>query len=113
MALYRLHRKDWEERIRAIYGSTATPKSLGKRKASVDDEEGLSSVTVAKKYQKQDQPTTNPGGGRKGISSGLSTVIKRAGEKIKRGRLAPKSPKEGGGKADWWSTLDGVKGDPM
>ncbi|OCB90949.1 phosphoglycerate mutase-like protein [Sanghuangporus baumii] len=112
MALYRLHRKEWEKQFRAIYGITSSSKSLGKRKAPVKDEDDShdqeSSFTTVKKSKRKKQTTVIPGSGKQGISLGISTVVKRAGEKIKIGKLAPEAPKEGGGKTRWWATLDSV-----
>ncbi|KAL5504520.1 REX4 [Sanghuangporus vaninii] len=112
MALYRLHRKEWEKQFRAIYGITSSSKSLGKRKAPVKDEDDShnqeSSFTTVKKPKRKKQTSVTPGSGKQGISLGISTVVKRAGEKIKMGRLAPEAPKEGGGKTRWWATLDSV-----
>ncbi|KAL5483063.1 REX4 [Sanghuangporus weigelae] len=112
MALYRLHRKEWEKQFRTIYGITSSSKSLGKRKAPVEDDDSShgreSSVTTVKTSKRKGQMAVIPGSGKKGISSGISTVVKRAGQKIKIGRFAPEAPKEGGEKTSWWSTLDGV-----
>ncbi len=54
MAVYRIHRKEWEK-------GTKQP-ALSKKRKKPDD---------------NDEPEEFPGGGRKGVSSGLSTVVKR------------------------------------
>lgn len=61
MAVYRIHRKEWEK------GSKQQQPSK-KRKKPEDDDEG----------------EEHPGGGRKGVSSGLSTIV------TKRGGASPK-----------------------
>ena len=80
MAIYRLHRKEWEKGIKPL---------------------------VSAKKRKQADPEEFPGGGRRGVSSGLSTVTKAA-------RPGPKYfPSQGqaqagsGTKNAWWKELNG------
>lgn len=85
MAVYRLHRKEWEKGNRP----------LGKKRARADEgakgegEDGEDSVATLREF---------PGGGRKGISSGLTTVVRRGSN-------------SGGEKVKWWKELaTGLKG---
>ena len=91
MALYRLHKTEWEQQLRqsteAWKAKTGKSKGIdaedskvdtGKRKRSEDghEEEGAELRFSTKKRKER-----FPGGGRKGVSSGLSVVVRRNGEK--------------------------------
>lgn len=71
MAVYRLHRKEWEK------GSKPMPASSKKRKKLDDETEEF------------------PGGGRKGVSSGLSTVVTGPRKNVPAAKKA------------WWKELAG------
>ncbi|KDQ56320.1 hypothetical protein JAAARDRAFT_132817 [Jaapia argillacea MUCL 33604] len=117
MAVYRLHRKHWEKGNRPIASEPATPsaksgKNKNKRKrVEREDGDGVSA---------DEDPLLKvfPGGGRKGISSGLSVVVKRAGVKESKvahgGRGDRRSVGVGGTKtqSEWWKDLgsSGSKG---
>ncbi|KII95459.1 hypothetical protein PLICRDRAFT_48417 [Plicaturopsis crispa FD-325 SS-3] len=87
MAIYRLHRKEWEKGL-----STLTPEHRTKRKRPAQSDD--------------DEDTPIPGGGRKGVSSGLSTVIKRKGSSVVTRKGT--STQGDGGKSDWWKELGGT-----
>ncbi|KAI0707097.1 ribonuclease H-like domain-containing protein [Earliella scabrosa] len=134
MALFRLHRKTWETNVRPIAAtrskspapSTSSPAPSAKpskrpRSTSptdgVDDdasnEDKDESVvsravsTSAKKKGKTKAAKTFPGGGRRGVSSGLSTVIKRGvAEKGSRAQTKVKAKT----KEKWWKELGGGGG---
>ncbi|THH30878.1 hypothetical protein EUX98_g3325 [Antrodiella citrinella] len=76
MAVYRLHRKDWDKGVRPPRTSASK-----KRKATEDDSDGddddAQGRNPAKRKKSKKQEKAFPGGGRKGVSSGLSTVIKQ------------------------------------
>ncbi|KAK0462857.1 ribonuclease H-like domain-containing protein [Desarmillaria tabescens] len=74
MAVYRLHRKEWEK-------GTVQKKPEGKKRKRQDAN------------NEEVQVDAFPGGGRKGVSSGLATVVRRKDE--------------GGGskKTQWWKEL--------
>ncbi|KLT42078.1 hypothetical protein CC85DRAFT_274944 [Cutaneotrichosporon oleaginosum] len=92
MALYRLHKEAWEASMRGVMDAyarktgTVMPGKKGKRKR----EDG------------EDEESKFPGGGRKGISSGLSVVVKRFGKKVEDQprRRGPAPSSSGGG--NWW-----------
>jgi RNA exonuclease 4 len=111
MALYRLYKPEWEASLRKVteaYREKAglAPPVKGKRKRGDsegadgddgdDDDEGAERST--KKKQKE-----FPGGGRKGVSSGLSVVVKRFGKKVEsdqpRRRGLQGAPASSG---NWW-----------
>ncbi|TFK64287.1 ribonuclease H-like protein [Pluteus cervinus] len=73
MAVYRLHRKDWEK---GNSSSAPTQKETKKRRRnkSVGDASTADNASVSS--------NETPGGGKKGISSGLSTIV-RLGQKVK------------------------------
>ncbi|KZT69707.1 ribonuclease H-like protein [Daedalea quercina L-15889] len=81
MAVYRLHRKEWEKGQR----QDGQPSSSKKRKRAASDAQSAttSSAIVARKYV---------GGGRKGVSSGLSTIVMRKETSTN--------------KDQWWTKLD-------
>lgn len=85
MALYRLHRKEWEKGQQPEGAASASSKK--KRKRSEEAEERVHSSEVTDKRVIE----AFPGGGRKGVSSGLSTVVKRRGGEAKKDK--------------WWATL--------
>ncbi|KAJ7165761.1 ribonuclease H-like domain-containing protein [Mycena filopes] len=117
MAVYRIHRKEWEKGSRPL----PPPKVKAKGKAKADAEEGsddddeLESDDDAEdmgRPKTATQSKTFPGGGRKGVSSGLSTVVKRTAHSG-RGRGGDKRSiggGGGGGGGDWWKELGGAKG---
>ena len=80
MAVFRIHRKEWEkETNHSIFREPGKFKKRKRNERGNDDEDG-------------DANGGTIGGGRKGVSSGLSTVVKRA--------------RSGGvGKEKWWDVL--------
>ncbi|KAF5346288.1 hypothetical protein D9758_011496 [Tetrapyrgos nigripes] len=161
MAVYRLHRKEWEKSSLGIQAATLlppnaaakgkTPEPAGdgerdgrnnektkkkdkykykekRRKAPADEEDdddendenadgrGLSSGLSSKSSKKPKKQKEFPGGGRKGVSSGLSTVVRRKGKaesdrgKARGGTAGPgpgPSQKNSGVKDPWWKELGG------
>lgn len=99
MAIFRLHRKLWEKDLPRSHFLTA---SRQKRPAPEEDEdseeEEEGSSTEAANHPKKPRATPKkefPGGGRRGVSSGLSTVIKRKDAPGKSSKSA------------WWKDLNG------
>lgn len=100
MALYRLHKVEWEKQLRPA--TEAFKAKTGKRKRS-DKEEGEVEEGVNKKAE-------FPGGGRKGVSSGLGLIVKKNGVRVesqtKRGGKGGKdngdSGEAGGNGLNWW-----------
>ena len=96
MAVYRLHRKEWEKGIRPVgeHSGSSSGSSWRKRR-HVDDDvkggDGSGSGDVRSGSQ-----LVGGGGGRKGVSSGLSTVVRR-------GRGGVETSK-------WWKELGGRSG---
>lgn len=95
MAIFRLYKREWEKNLRPV---TASSK---KRKRDDDedstyDEETINGETVSTKGSPS--KVQFPGGGRKGVSSGLSTVVRQQGKHA--GLTTPKTTKQG-----WWKDL--------
>ena len=101
MALYRLHKVEWEQQPRASTDAWREKTGSGKRKRPEEDLEGGGSPKRREEF---------PGGGRKGISSGLAVVVRRLGQKSgeggegQSGRRGPVGT-AGGGK--WWEEAAG------
>lgn len=88
MAIYRLHRKEWEKGNKPPLTKKRkrADKSQDEERGDPDGEDGKAGAT-----------STNPRGGRKGISSGLTTVVRHG------------TP--GDQKTRWWKELgEGSKG---
>ena len=79
MAVFRIHRKEWEKGFRPL-GAGASKK---RKRSESDTQEDL----------------TLPGEGKKGVSSGLSTIVKRTPQT--RTKAAVKAPS-----SSWWTTLE-------
>ncbi|KAF6752184.1 ribonuclease H-like domain-containing protein [Ephemerocybe angulata] len=106
MAVYRIHKKAWDKLLGAFARTdTLSLAVAGKRKAEEEDEEEEDEPRKAKKVK-----GVLPGPeGRKGVSSGLSTVVRRGSQvQIKgKGKGRGASGAGGGGedKAQWWAQL--------
>ena len=95
MAIYRLHRKQWEK------GYAAVPIRV-KQKTKVEptiprQPKSIGAESVARRATKASLPSSEQ---RKGVSSGLSTVVRR--------RMKAKGG-VGGTKVKWWTELAGTK----
>ena len=129
MAVYRLHRKEWDRGFPPPPGVTSSSK---KRKASSvetdGNDEGDSIGAAAptpihvKNKDKRKVPSNRtlkiieksfPGGGRKGVSSGLSTIIKRRDGRDETASVK-QMEKARRNKTEWWKELNsptsGAKG---
>jgi hypothetical protein len=113
MALYRLHRKEWEKTFNQHSHLQFTKQKSKKRKRK-DEEIGggsreeisargkLITTSTKKAHMNVNEGATMGSGGRKGISSGLSTVIKwHDGSKRQNLDRSIKVHEE-----EWWSTLN-------
>lgn len=126
MALYRLHKTAWEQSIRPT--TEAFKAKLNKGKAKDDsgsgagkrkrddengeDEEDEEREGEARNKKGKKEREEFPGGGRKGVSSGLSVVIRRGGKRIDGPRQrgvprgstgqSPAVPSSGG---SWWEEV--------
>ncbi|KAG5718637.1 hypothetical protein E4T56_gene16514 [Termitomyces sp. T112] len=70
MGIFRLHRKEWEKGTKLL----SQAKKRKREEGAVDDdaeEEGKGEAEV------ETSTSTFPGGGRKGVSSGLTTIVRR------------------------------------
>ena len=87
MAVFRLHRKEWEKEMKPM-----TRKRLRAEKDD-DDKDALQAPQAS-------MPVAFPGGGRKGVSSGLATVVRRRGGSTRGSVPGPEKKK-------WWKELVG------
>lgn len=106
MAVYRLHRKEWEKGLRPVAEYAAKTQSKShKRKATEDDDgdggEDGDAEDENRGGEREKRRDIYPGGGRKGVSSGLSTVV-----------TGGKGPGRGGEaeKQKWWTQIGGGSG---
>ena len=144
MAVYRLHKKSWDQ-ISGVFARPAPDSNsnsssgsvkAGKRNADelvegpdedgdADEEgEGEEGGEAKKKPSKARRGTLPGPEGRKGVSSGLATVVRRGGVTVKtgvsvRGGLGKGGGKSGGGgskgggdaeKGQWWAKLPATAG---
>lgn len=130
MAIYRIHRKEWEKGHRPLPEPSSSSSSSSKPKASRkavaastgagehepsldwatedekdDDVETVTKVKITKsKKVKKANKKEFPGGGRKGVSSGLSVVVAhRGGGASKSGGERPGTKART--KSGWWKEL--------
>ncbi|KAJ7895822.1 ribonuclease H-like domain-containing protein [Mycena leptocephala] len=115
MAVYRLHRKEWERSAPRLRVSSVS--ATGKRRADEDEDEDEDedAPSIPKDNRIKDTKTKPafPGGGRKGVSSGLSTVVRRSDGVSASGGDKRGKGKGGGGGGEWWKVLGtggGAKG---
>ncbi|KAK6907502.1 hypothetical protein I203_101496 [Kwoniella mangroviensis CBS 8507] len=121
MGLYRLHKVEWEKQLyrtteayRAKIGKSKKPDNADKKRKRDDDDDGEGEdedeveVHERGKKGKRDQ---FPGGGRKGISSGLGLIVRKNGKRVdsgggfreeKRNQPATSSVSSG----NWWESVD-------
>ncbi|KAF9465192.1 ribonuclease H-like domain-containing protein [Collybia nuda] len=97
MAVYRLHRKEWENGTKQLAKTADTGKK--RKRGEKKDHEGAEADEAGDGDGGDVMGGKNPpGGGRKGVSSGLTTIVRR-GTAIEAGE-----PKE---KKKWWKELAG------
>ena len=95
MAIYRLHRREWDKGKSLLLPSSEVP--------------GCSDLprTPKKRKHPNGEGDNDPsGGGRKGLSSGLSTVVRRSDSSNTKNTSALMLKK----KTEWWAELGSSKG---
>ncbi|KAJ8489100.1 hypothetical protein ONZ45_g13705 [Pleurotus djamor] len=88
MALFRLHKHEWEKNLHPVINKKK------RKREDVEDEDNVEESDVEASAEQE-----FPGGGRKGVSSGLSTIVRRKG---KAGSAPPRPSKT---KKGWWKDL--------
>ncbi|KAJ9121490.1 hypothetical protein QFC22_002106 [Naganishia vaughanmartiniae] len=113
MALYRLHMTEWEATVRKATEAFRAKTSAKRKQEEVpeisddDDEDG--GAPRSKKTKSKSTEEIFPGGGRKGISSGLSTVVKYHGKNNNKEQRPPqtfesvRTRKENAVEGNWWA----------
>ena len=105
MAIFRLNRKEWEKDFKAVPNPSQPTNSSKKRK--LPDFEGNEDFTENSSEKKGKKRAENfPGGGRRGVSSGLSTVIKHHHSGTSKSGSSGSKSSTGG---KWWKTLETTK----
>ncbi|ORY28641.1 ribonuclease H-like domain-containing protein [Naematelia encephala] len=118
MALYRLHKTQWERDLRHVTEAyrvkSEAVKGKGKRKREDKEEEREEDEAEDGEKEGERKKKAFPGGGRKGISSGLSVVVKRNGQRVEGGRKRGDGGGGGegggegaGGGGNWWEAVPG------
>ncbi|EIN06614.1 hypothetical protein PUNSTDRAFT_105720 [Punctularia strigosozonata HHB-11173 SS5] len=121
MAIFRIHKKEWEKSQRPMTANVRQNETSAKKSDLMDDDDrettshGASADTASnvkkgkrKRNEKEGGSGLFPGGGRKGVSSGKSVVIRRRGDVVdERGRQKGSAAGHGGRKAagNWWADL--------
>ena len=95
MAIYRLHRREWDKGKSLLVPSSEGPYRLD-----------LPRPPKKRKHTNAEGDINPSGGGRKGISSGLSTVVRRF-DSSKTKNTSPLMLKK---KTQWWAELGSSKG---
>jgi RNA exonuclease 4 len=118
MALYRLFKIEWEQSIRPATeaykaklgkGKGKEKDGGGKRKRDADSDEEEEEAPGEKQDKKRKEEF--PGGGRRGVSSGLSVIVRRGGKRVDgpRQRGIPRSStgqESGTGSGgSWWEQV--------
>jgi len=93
MAIYRLHRREWDKGK-----SLLLPSSEGSGRLD------LPRIPKKRKYSNGEGDNDPSGGGKKGVSSGLSTVVRRSSKTKNTSPLISKK------KTEWWAELGSSKG---
>jgi RNA exonuclease 4 len=100
MAVYRLHRKEWEKGNKQLAKHGESGK---KRKRHKNSELKGSEAHSDEDSEGEEVKVKYPGGGRKGVSSGLTTVVRRGANS--RNREVQGSGNTGEKKNKWWKDL--------
>jgi RNA exonuclease 4 len=94
MALYRLHRREWDKGFQPILAANSKTKT--------EDTSATETSQLTKK-KKGPPAVVYPGGGRKGVSSGLSVVVKHGPPGSKQSRNV--DGRKDTNKDQWWKQL--------
>ena len=108
MAIYRLHRKEWDKSFGPPVPYTTGTTGAKKRKEPVGEsanEDASSNTASFSKGKNAVKRKDFPGGGRKGVSSGLSTVIKGKDGRMHNGESTSRTKNVSLSKDEWWTTL--------
>lgn len=113
MAVYRLHKRAWDASLPV---SHLKPSSLTPRQEAGIDPDSEDSGYEDHAEPKRKRRSSNesfPGGGRRGVSSGLSTIVRtnKGGARNGRSSAEAKNTRPSHApKGKWWQTLGGSSG---
>lgn len=113
MAIYRLHKRAWDASLPVSHLKPSTLISRQETGGGHDSDDSGDEDKAEPKRKRRSSNESFPGGGRRGVSSGLSTIVKVNGGPTRKGRPStetknlrhPHAPK-----GKWWQTLDGSGG---
>ena len=117
MALYRAYKSRIDQSARPLSlkrkhahasptpGGSPTPQETRASDPRAENLESDALPTPKKKRRVSEPSGGGPGTGRKGISSGLSTVVRVNGKRVKD----PKGTASGSTGGDWWTRLVGTE----
>ncbi|KAG8739104.1 3'-5' exonuclease [Ceratobasidium sp. 414] len=121
MAIYRLHKRSWDASLPVSHlrGSASSTRHAPDEDGDSENS-GTESLGRPRRKRRSSDSESFPGGGRRGVSSGLSTVVRGGGHKSgkrKTGVQRTKSLAATGdlqhshvGKEKWWQSLAGPGG---
>ncbi|CEL58428.1 RNA exonuclease 4 OS=Cryptococcus neoformans var, neoformans serotype D (strain B-3501A) GN=REX4 PE=3 SV=1 [Rhizoctonia solani AG-1 IB] len=107
MAIYRLHKRAWDASLPAAHvkrARTASGNEAESGNFATDEDTDQTKETRAKR-KRRNSAGEFPGGGRKGVSSGLGTIVKPRAVKAGKEKVQHGSADQGSSK--WWQTLGG------
>ncbi|KAG8690226.1 hypothetical protein FRC11_013051 [Ceratobasidium sp. 423] len=108
MAIYRLHKRAWDASLPASRVKRAKTTSGNKAESGNPTTRGDADQTrEGKAKRKHRNSAESPGGGRKGVSSGLGVITKTRSGKVAKASQGERSADQAGPK--WWETLGGDK----
>ncbi|KAH7335011.1 hypothetical protein B0J17DRAFT_97099 [Rhizoctonia solani] len=104
MAIYRLHKRAWDaslpvSHVRRAKATSSSEPGSGKVAADEDDDQTQGKA----KRKRRNSAGEFPGGGRRGVSSGLGTIVKSRAVKSGKESSADQA------RSKWWQTLGGGK----
>jgi RNA exonuclease 4 len=100
MAVYRLHRKEWEKGNKGL----AKPGESGKKRKRHKVNEGKTPEAGSDEDGDGEKVKSEfPGGGRKGVSSGLTTTVMRRGANARSRAIGSGGSRQK--KTEWWKEL--------
>lgn len=111
MAIYRLHKHAWDASLPVSHLKPPTTTSRQKTDIDEDNEDVEVDDQPEAKRKRRSSNESFPGGGRRGVSSGLSTIVRTNMSKgvARNGALATRT-KNASPKGKWWQTLGGSGG---
>lgn len=108
MAIYRLHKRAWDASLPISH--VKPPVTAARNGPDLAGDNDHDNTALPSKRKRPSNDESFPGGGRRGVSSGLSTIIRgrTSGGSAERGKAAGKAQEGSRSHAPeskWWQTL--------